>query len=165
MKLPTDYEILNQIYKMYYSEFRSHSKENPNRGSKNYVPIDIRKIADQLNVDADIVFGRLYFYLEEKYSYQKSDKSWVHLFAFKIGDDMHAINFPMLASVLAGMKEEKKKSNISFVISIAALVISLLTFGLNSLVKLEALNHPTNQMKTQSEEVLPSQSKEDENQL
>ncbi len=64
MKIPTDFEILKMIYQDYYGDFSNYSKSNPSRSCKNYVPIDIRKIANKLNVDGDIIFGRLYYHLE-----------------------------------------------------------------------------------------------------
>ena len=67
----------------------------------------IREIAKILNVDADIVFGRLYYHLNEKFSYKHDDGSKVEFFALHVGDESHCINFPYLASVLADLQEKK----------------------------------------------------------
>ena len=127
MKIPTDLEILSDIYEQNYNTFCNFQKSDKNRANKLYVPIDIQSVAYRLNVDPDIVFGRLYYHLEEKYSYQKKDGSWVHFFSLNIGGDRHVVNFPLLASVLAGLKEERDKNNRSMFFSLFAIVISLST--------------------------------------
>ena len=69
MKVPTDLAILEEIYKEYYSVYASFQKGGGDRESKIYVPIVCGDIAKKLNVDSDIVFGRLYYHLEKKYGY------------------------------------------------------------------------------------------------
>src|SRR5438105_15946171 len=95
---PTDLKILEEIYRRYYSTFVSFSPDNKERVTKNYVPIDIVRIADHFAIDKDIVFGRLYYHLERKYGYTQPDGSKVHLFSRQIGDDRHCVQFPLLAS-------------------------------------------------------------------
>ena len=76
MKIPTDLEVLNAIYSRYYHEFASFRKEAADaRNAKVYVPIDVDKIASDLSVDGDIVFGRLYCHFNNKYSYIKADNT------------------------------------------------------------------------------------------
>jgi hypothetical protein len=123
--LPSDYKILREIYDAYYETFSDYKKED--RSTKIYVPVDLASIADQLRVDPDIVFGRLYYYLNEKYGYQNADGSNVHLFSIKVGDDTHAVNFPLLGSVLASMREEQSKFAWATTLSIIAITISVLT--------------------------------------
>ena len=94
MKVPTDYQILNAIYDRYYKTFAGFSVDAPERAAKIYVPIAIRDIAAGLGVDGDIVFGRLYYHLEQKYGYKNDDGSRVNFFALGIGDDRHCVNFP-----------------------------------------------------------------------
>jgi len=65
--LPTDLKILNTIYEHYYDTFISFSKSDSGRSSKIFIPIDIKLIAKKLGVDVDIIFGRLYYHLEQKY--------------------------------------------------------------------------------------------------
>jgi len=44
-RLPTDLEILEDIYQRYYAVFSSFSREDPKRSTKVFVPIDIETIA------------------------------------------------------------------------------------------------------------------------
>lgn len=112
-RLPTDIEILSAIYSRYYKTFTSYSDKNKDRGTKTFVPIDIEKIGNDLGVDGDIVFGRLYYYLEQKYSYERNNGSAVSLFILNDGRDIHCVNFPYLASVLATLKAEDRKFKIA----------------------------------------------------
>lgn len=128
MKIPTDLEILSDIYEQNYNTFCNFQKSDKNRANKLYVPIDIQSVAYRLNVDPDIVFGRLYYHLEEKYSYQTKDQSWVHFFSLNIDGDRHVVNFPLLASVLAGLKEEKNRNSRTFFLSVIAITMSAVMF-------------------------------------
>ncbi len=128
--LPTDLKILEEIYKRYYSTFSSFSKEAPNRFSKNYVPIDIDAIARHFEVDPDIIFGRLYYHLNKKYGFIEPDGDKVNFFERNIGSDKEAVQFLLLASVLANLKEEQNKYIFNTWISIAAIVISIMSLGL-----------------------------------
>jgi len=123
MTTPTDLEILNAIFKMYYQDYISYTKEAPNRAAKILVPIDNKKIAKHLGSEPDIIFGRLYYHLEQKYGYSR-DNAKIHFFALKAGDDIHCINFPYMVSVLADLKHENKKYWLSTTISIIALTVS-----------------------------------------
>lgn len=74
MKLPTDLQILEAIYNEYYEPYSNFSKGEENgRDSKAYMPIDIDLIASKLNVDAGIIFGRLYNHLNKLHSYVNDD--------------------------------------------------------------------------------------------
>lgn len=125
-----DRVILKKIYDLYYSEFTDYDEENPNRTSKIYVPIDCTLIAKKLNIDPEILFGRLYYHLEKKYGYKTSDNTYVRLFAQKIGSDMHLINFPLLSAILAEHESSFYKFLIPIVLSTMALTVSLLTLFL-----------------------------------
>lgn len=127
MKPPSDLRILRAIYKVYYREFSSFtSGAEGSRQSKVYVPIDCKRIASELGVDADIVFGRLYYYMEKRYGYKGSDGSSVSFFVMAVGQDNKCVNFPLLASVLAGLEEDHNKFHWSILLSSVAIVISLL---------------------------------------
>ena len=110
-KLPTDLQILNFIYNKYYKQFIEFSKDNPTRSASIFVPIDIEMIANNFGVHVDIIFGRLYYHLEKKYGYQRQDGSKVSFFALNVGSGKHCINFPYMASVLANLRDNKKKDN------------------------------------------------------
>lgn len=124
---PTDLEILEEIYKMYYSKFISFSREKPNRSSKIYVPIDIESIAKHFSVDLDIIFGRFYYHLEPKYGFAQADGTKVPFFALQVGSEKHAVHFPLLAAVIASLREEKNKHLLSTWISFAAIFISIIS--------------------------------------
>jgi hypothetical protein len=130
--LPTDRKILEAIYQRYYGTFASFSKESPDREAKIYVPLDLESIAEELGVDTDIVFGRLYYHLEKKHGYKWDDGTNVYFFSRYIKNDRHCVNFPLLASVLAGLQAEHLRfrlatavSIISLAVAVAALAISL----------------------------------------
>jgi len=126
-KIPTDLKILDVIYDRYYDNFHAYSDENKIRSSKIYVPIDVKEIAKSLNVDADIVFGRLYYHLNEKFSYKRDDDSKVEFFALRAGNDCHCINFPYLASVLADLKDQNRKYLTTTIIAATSLIIAILS--------------------------------------
>ena len=96
------------------------------------MPIDCKLIASKLDVDSDIIFGRLYNHLNKIHSYQNDDKTKVPLFALQVGADSKCVHFPMLASVLAGLQAENGKfkttvwlSSTAIVVSVTSLIISI----------------------------------------
>jgi hypothetical protein len=91
-KIPTDLEILNVIYEKYYETFVSTFDNN--KTHRAFVSIDIASVAKEMEVDPDVVFGRLYYHLEKKYGYKNEDGSKVSLFALKAGNDTNCIHFP-----------------------------------------------------------------------
>ena len=125
--VPTDIAILDKIYNDYYEEFSTFSKDKPNRQTKIFIPIDIQKIADELNVDADIVFGRLHYDFEKRYGYKEDDGARVSFFSLRLGNELHCINFPYAASVLAAMRDEEKKFGIATGLATLALIISVVS--------------------------------------
>lgn len=136
-KVPTDLQILNAIYNQGYNQFMAFSKNNPDRSAKNFIPIDIAQIAKRFGVDVDIIFGRLYYHLEQKYGYKRSDNTKVAFFTLQAGADKNCINFPYMASVLANLRDREKKHSIAKNIAIFSLVIaifSLVIAGLSLLV-------------------------------
>ena len=130
MKVPTDLEILSKIYDMYYEEFSNFTRGEENgRQTKIYLPINCAAIASELGVDADIVFGRLYYHLNNQYGYRKNDGSNVPFFELMVGSDSKCVNFPLLASVLAGLQDENRKFTNNFWISVVAIVVSAVALG------------------------------------
>lgn len=125
MKNPSDGNILDAIYKEYYEKFRNYEQYPDTRDTKNYVPIDCELIARQLQMDKHLLFGRLYYYLDKKHRYTQQDGSKVHLFAFQIGKDRHAVNFPLLAAVLAEHKLSFSRFLMPMLISCIALFVSI----------------------------------------
>lgn len=127
---PTDLQILEEIYRRYYTVFAEYSKETQNRATKVYVPINIEELAKHFRIDGDIVFGRLYYHLEPKYGFTKKDNSKVYFFTLKAGKDTHAVQFPLLAAVIAELREKRKKHLIATWLSVAALVVSAISVGI-----------------------------------
>ncbi|BCA55285.1 hypothetical protein W02_24250 [Nitrospira sp. KM1] len=134
-KIPTDLEILREIYDRHYQTYVSFSKESPSRSAKIMVPIDIVEIAKHFKVDVDIIFGRLYYHLEEKFGFTRSDGSKVHFFALKAGSDIECVNFPLMASVLAGLHEERKKHLWAILIAVGSLIIAIVSLIVSALSK------------------------------
>ena len=122
---PTDLEIIEEIYSRYYDQFASFSKDSANRGTKIYVPIDIESIANHFGIDGDILFGRLYYYLEPKYGFKQPDGTKVPFFSLRVEQDLHVVNYPLLASVLAELRAGRKKHLIATWLSAVAIVIAL----------------------------------------
>ncbi|QXG48968.1 hypothetical protein [Pseudomonas viridiflava] len=135
MKLPSDRAILERIYKLYYEEFKNYSSGDSNgRRSKIYVPIDCKMIAQDFDVDADIIFGRLYYHLQKKHGYTNEDGSKV-VFFDKVTREEHCINFPLMSSVLAGLQEDANKFRTATWISTCALTVSIATAVFNIFFK------------------------------
>ena len=131
MKSPTDFQILDDIYENYYKEFSAYVDEAPGRAAKIYVPIDIPAVARRLGVDPDIVFGRLYYYLQEKHGYTNDDGAQVPFFARRIGQDRDCVNFPLLSAIHSGMRAERRKDVWAIGIAVVSLVISILSLGVS----------------------------------
>lgn len=128
MKTPSDLKVLSIIYKLYYEEFTNHSREKDiqnGRESKIYVPIDCVMIANELNVDRDIVFGRLYYHMQKKYGYTNDDGTKVAFYTSIEGEEKRCVNFPLLASVLAGLQQENNKFLWAMLMSAMALTVSI----------------------------------------
>jgi hypothetical protein len=126
-RLPTDLELLNAVYERYYSDFVAHSRADPIRDSKIYVPIEIDEIARAFKVDPHLVFGRLYYHLDAKYRYKQDSGAMVHFFTLGVGDDRHCVNFPYVASVLADLRDQHRKNYIATAIALVSLIISLVS--------------------------------------
>ena len=132
---PTDLEILEEIYRRYYGDFCSYSRKSPDRECKVYVPIDIRALADHFNVDGDIIHGRLYYHLDQKYGFEKADGTTVPFFLFQENHPRpHNVQFPILAAAIAALREERNKflwatwlAGASFVLSAIAVTLSAMS--------------------------------------
>lgn len=118
-KTPSDLEILDAIFEKYYDSFASFSEAKADRSTKVYVPIDIASLADDMKVDPDLIFGRLYYHLDNKFAHDK-----VHFFSVKVGDDLNCVNFPYLASVLADLRKEKSRYSLAMSLSIISVIVS-----------------------------------------
>jgi hypothetical protein len=127
VRVPTDREILEAIYCHYYLTFCNFQRDDAGRRAKIYVPIDIKAVAQKLNVDQDIVFGRLYYYLDRKFGYRPKGETQQPFFSLKIGEDVHCVNFPLLVSVLAEFQEQHRRVSKTFWVSIGSLAVAFLS--------------------------------------
>lgn len=126
-KLPTDLELMEEIYKRYYDDYSAYTDEIPTRRTKVFVQINIQSLSDHYNIDADIIFGRLYYHMNDKYSYVSNDGKRGNFFVLAIGDDRHLIQFPLLSSRIAELHEERRKFFLTFWLSIVAIAISIVS--------------------------------------
>ena len=126
-RLPTDLKILNRIYDGYYETF---VKDKASRIGNNYIPIDIDRLAEDLGVDVDMMFGWLYYHLDKKHRYKQEDGAAVHLFAPKVGDEKDCVHFPYLGAVLAGLRSESRKVLMATWIAIISLIVAALALFL-----------------------------------
>lgn len=121
----SDRVILKKIYKTYLAEFKSFDEGR--RVNKVYVPIDCKLIAKGLNMDSEIVFGRLYYHLDKKYAYKQSDGSAVDLFSIEIDGDRHVVHFPLLSAALAEEEQSFLRFSTPIVLSLFAILLSVFT--------------------------------------
>jgi hypothetical protein len=131
--LPTDLRLLDAIYRSHVAAFSEFSEENKTRGTKIWMPIDIEALAKRFGTDPDMIFGRLYYHLNGKHRQPMKDET-LEFFQLRVGPDRHCVNFPFLASVLADLREERRRfvvatriAALSLVISLASITVAVLT--------------------------------------
>lgn len=125
---PTDLEILKEIHRRYAAEFTAYDEKNPTRETKYFVPIDIKSIADEFGADPDSILGRLYYDMDRRHGYETDAGEVLHLFTSQIGSDKHAVNFPLLEAVLANLQQSRDRFIYPLMLSIVALVLSILGY-------------------------------------
>jgi len=133
-KIPTDLEILKEIYKNHAHEFSTYSKDGIKTDANIYIPIDIPKVANHFKTTKNIIFGRLYYGMNHKYGYEKIEneqKVKVPVFAPDCEELKNAINLPMLISVIAGLQEQLSIFKKTLIVSIFGVLIALASFGYN----------------------------------
>ncbi len=111
--IPTDEKLLAEIYRSYLKDFSAHSEDNKIRTTKIWVPIDLDKLARKFRSDPDLVFGRLYYHFNGKFASSTGDGDQVSFFHMRMGPDKHVVNFPLLASVLADLQDNRRRFLIS----------------------------------------------------
>lgn len=123
----TDLELLETLQSLYKNDFLGNQSEK----SSFYIPIDCKRVAHEMKVNAEMVFQRLNYHLNKQYSYKQDDGSRVEFFAFEIGGIRHCINYPYLCAILAQIKDSKKElfytkifASLSLIISIIGLIIT-----------------------------------------
>ncbi|KRG63370.1 hypothetical protein ABB26_12490 [Stenotrophomonas humi] len=119
--VPTERQVLRCIFDMYEGDF---PVEGPSVG-KTMIAIDIDAVAKSLGCDKNILFGYLYYHLDNKYRYKTGENTSVHLFVPRAGELRHAINLPYLTAVLAAQEQEHSKFTWSLGVSLVALALSV----------------------------------------
>jgi hypothetical protein len=131
---PTDFEILREIRDLHYSDYVAHINDPKSAHHRHiYMPVDVAAVAERLEVEAEIVFGRLYYDLDPKYGEpEKEGRPRKVFFTPKAGSDQNCINFPHLEAVLAGLWQQRRRdllavwtSAVSLGIALASLFISI----------------------------------------
>lgn len=122
-RIPTDLEIMEELYARYYESFRKYATEDPDRIARIRVPINVQEVAEACGVEEDMIFGRIFYHFNKKYSY-KDDKGNVMTFFITDKFEGLSVNFPIVASVLADLRTEKKQTDSFLFISSAALALS-----------------------------------------
>lgn len=119
-KLPTEREILKVISHLYKADYpgRSPGENDP------YLKIDIKIVAEKIKCKPELLFGYLYYYLDHKHRYSVGENNWTQLFALKVGEKLHCVNYPYLIGILAAHEVEHKRNLWAFGLSLAAVVIS-----------------------------------------
>ncbi len=141
-KYPTDLNILTFIYEHYYDEFCRYDEDGTIRSGKIYVPISCQKVADHFGVNGDIIFGRLYYHLANKYKYQQEQNVTVKIFEFKIESDLKCIHFPYLASVVSDLQQKNKRFKQTLWASVIAVIISITSLSITTYEKLTSKEAP-----------------------
>lgn len=122
--IPTDERLLGEIYKRYLRAFSDFSEDNKTRSTKIWMPIDIDVLAKKFRCDPDLIFGRLYYHMNEKYGSVTGSGDRVNFFNMRLGSDRHCVNFPLLTSVLADLQDNRKRFIVSTRMAALSLVVS-----------------------------------------
>ncbi|MEM1087663.1 MAG: hypothetical protein AAFZ74_09830 [Pseudomonadota bacterium] len=128
--IPTDETLLATIYARYLKSFSEWSDDNKTRVAKIWVPIDIDALGKKFRCDPDLIFGRLYYHMNEKYGSKTGDGQEVNFFNMRLANDRHVVNFPLLTSVLADLQDNRKRFIISTRLAALSLVVSAISIGI-----------------------------------
>ncbi len=127
---PTDFELLRAIYERHDDDFEANSAT---RETRVYQPIDIPALAKSLDANEDMIFGRLYHDLDQRYGERpEPGRARKAFFTPLVGSEPNCVNWPLVVGVLARLWEERRRNFLtlglavaSSVISVAALVVSI----------------------------------------
>jgi len=124
-EIPTDLEILEDLYYRYHEDFSRYAKKEPDRIARIRVPIDVEEVAEACGVEEDMIFGRIFYHFNKKYSY-KNNKGEVTTFFITEKFEGLSVNFPLVASVLADEYAEKQQREIFLLVAGAAVMLSII---------------------------------------
>jgi len=122
----SDMAILVEMYEMYLPTFLERAnRPNGNPQDKVYVPIDVDVLAKKLSMNRDVLWGRLYYHLDQKHGYER-DGAKTHLFAKQVGTEHHCINFPLVSALAAEREHELRRYLLPVVIAMSGVILSVL---------------------------------------
>ncbi|MCW9705386.1 hypothetical protein [Fodinibius salsisoli] len=124
--IPSDLEILEDIYYRYHKDFRKYAKKDPDRIARIRVPIEVEDVAEACGVEEDMIFGRIFYHFNKNYSYTNTDGEVTSFFSTEKFEGL-SVNFPLVASVLADKYDEKKKYETILLLVAIAVVISIVS--------------------------------------
>ena len=127
VRLPTDRYLLQCIYDMYQADYPGPKAAAGPGANDPYVPINVHAVAAKVGMSPELVFGRLYFHLDQKYRYKHDNGVTVSLFTLKVEEKRHAVQFPYLASILAAQNQEFRRFAVGLTMSSVALGVSLVS--------------------------------------
>jgi len=123
-KIPTDQEILEDIYTRYHDEFRRYAKKEPDRVARIRVPVDVEEVASACGVEQDMIFGRIFYHFNKKYSYKNHEGKVTTFFTTEKFEGL-SVNFPLVASVLADIHAEQKNRDTFVALSVTAIGLAV----------------------------------------
>ncbi len=123
--IPTDLEILEDIYFRYYDEYKKYAKDEPDRIARIRVPINIQEVAEACGVEEDMIFGRMFYHFNKKYSY-KDERGEITTFFMSDKFEGLSVNYPLVSSVIADLSMEKKRTALYVTLSSVAIMLSLI---------------------------------------
>lgn len=123
--IPTDLEIIEDIYFRYHDDFRKYAKKEPDRIARIRVPIEVEDVAEACGVEEDMIFGRIFYHFNKKYSYTDTQGEVTTFFTTEKFEGL-SVCFPLVASVLADKYAEKKQQETQLFISGIAIVLAII---------------------------------------
>jgi hypothetical protein len=128
-RIPTDLEILEDIYYRYYDEYKKYAKDEPDRIARIRVPVNIQEIGEACGVEEDLIFGRLFYHFNKKYSY-KDERGDIITFFMSDKFEGLSVNYPLVSSVIADLSIEKKRTVLFVTLSATAVILSLVSIAI-----------------------------------
>jgi hypothetical protein len=134
LRPPSDFRLLKAIHEHHRADYIAHAGGSL-RGRSVFVPVDIPAVARSLRSTEDVVFGRLYYHLEQRYGEEKRAGEPRKAFFTPVAGDMrNCVNFPVLEAVLAGLWDDRNRdrwtfwaAGLSVAVAGASLIVSIVT--------------------------------------
>ncbi len=121
----TDREVLEAVHDMYRDAFLAKVRAGDGKPT---TAIDVRAVAASLGMDADMLFGRLYYDLAHRLRIRDPNDQRVisaSVFERVIGDDKNVVNIPYLTAELARLNEQRTRHVWTVWLAILAITVSV----------------------------------------